>query len=87
MESGVGVVKKTIMLLGYLSERNEPGSIAEMAKALEILKATVYRILSALCEDNVVLCTEDGKYKIEPTVLLWSSGYHFASGIVEIAIP
>lgn len=70
---------KTIMLLGYLSERNEPCSIAEMAKALEIPKATVHRILSALCEDNVVLCTEDGQCKIGPTVLLWSSGYHFAS--------
>jgi len=87
MENSVGVVRKTILLLGYLSERNEPSGISEMAKALEMPKATVHRILSALCEDNVVLRTEDGQYKIGPTVLLWGSGYHFASGIVEIARP
>lgn len=87
MEKGVGVIRKTIMLLGYLSERNNPCGISEMAKACEIPKATVHRILSTLCEDNVVLRTEDGQYKIGPTVLLWSSGYHFASGIVEIAQP
>lgn len=87
MENGVGVVRKTIMLLGYLSERNEPSGVSEMAKVFGIPKSTVHRILRALCEYNVVLRTEDGQYKIGPTVLLWSSGFHFASGIVEIARP
>lgn len=87
MENKISVIKKTVMLLGYLSERNEPSGISEMTKALEIPKATVHRILSTLCEDNVVLRTEDGQYKIGPTVLLWSSGYHYLSGVTEIAQP
>jgi len=87
MKNGISVIKKTIMLMGYLSERNEPSGISEIAKSLGMPKATVHRILSALCEDNVVLRTEDGQYKIGPTVLMWSSGYHFLSGVSEIALP
>ena len=62
-------VKKTVLLLSELAKKSEPSGVTELARSLEMTKTTVHRILNILCDDNVVLKTEDGRYKIGPTVL------------------
>lgn len=81
----IGVLKKAIYLLNYMSRGKEAVGVSELARGLAMPKATVHRILSTLCNDNVVLRTDGGLYKIGPTVLFWSSGYKFSAGIIEIA--
>lgn len=83
----IEVIRKAVSLMGYMSRKNEAAGVSELARELSMPKTTVHRILSTLCEDNVVVKTENGFYKIGPTVLLWSSGYKFSSGIIEIARP
>lgn len=81
----VEVIKKAISLLGYMSRENGAAGVSELARALSMPKSTVHRILTTLCDDNVVIKTNDGFYKIGPTVLLWSSGYKFSTGLITIA--
>lgn len=83
----IEVIKKAVSLLGYMSRKNGGAGVSELAKALSMPKTTVHRILSTLCDDNVVIKTEGGLYKVGPTVLLWSGGYKFSSGIITIARP
>ena len=80
-------VKKTVLLLSELAKKSEPSGVTELARSLEMTKTTVHRILNILCDDNVVLKTEDGRYKIGPTVLLWSSGYRYSTALMDIAVP
>lgn len=81
----VEVLKKAVSLLGYMARKSEPTGVSELSRQLAMPKTTAHRILSTLCGDNVVVKTEGGLYKIGPTVLLWSSGYKFATVIIEIA--
>ncbi|MDR3212039.1 MAG: IclR family transcriptional regulator [Planctomycetota bacterium] len=83
----VEVIKKSVDLLKYLSSKNSSAGVTEIARYLAIPKSTTHRILLTLCEDNVVHHCENGQYRMGPTVLLWSSGYRFSSGIVDIARP
>lgn len=85
--TGTGVLKKALDLLKYIAETDRAGGVTEIASALDMPKATAYRILNALCNENVLLKTEDGRYGMGPTVLLWSSAYNYKSGIVELARP
>lgn len=83
----IEVLKKTVCLLGLMSRGDGPFGVSELSRELAMPKTTVHRILSTLCCDNVVLRTEGGLYKIGPTVLLWSGGYRFSAGLIEIAHP
>lgn len=85
--TATGVLKKALDLLKYISEADKPGGVTEISNALDMPKATVHRILNSLCDENVLLKTEDGRYRIGPTVLLWSSAYNYKSGVVDIAQP
>lgn len=80
-------IKKAVLLLSELTKRSGPSGVTEVARALDMPKATVHRILGILCEDNVVVKTADGRYKVGPTVLLWSSGYRYSTAVIEIAAP
>lgn len=83
----IEVIKKAVSLLGYMSRKNEEVGVSEAARALSMPKTTVHRILSTLCDDNVVIKTDGGLYKIGPTVLLWSGGYKLSTGMITIARP
>lgn len=78
-------VKKAVLLLSELTKKSGASGVTELARALDMPKATVHRILSILCEDNVVVKTADGRYKVGPTVLLWSSGYRYSTALIEVA--
>lgn len=83
----IEVIKKAVALLGYMSRDSGAVGVSELSRTLSMPKTTVHRILSTLCGDNVVTKTDKGFYKIGPTVLLWSGGYKFSSGIITIARP
>lgn len=83
----IEVLKKAISLLGRMSRGDGPFGVSELSRELSMPKTTVHRILSTLCSDNVVIKTESGLYKIGPTVLLWSGGYKFSTGLIEITRP
>ncbi len=80
-------IKKAVLLLSELTGRHGPSRVTELSRALDMPKATVHRILNILCDDNVVVKTQDGRYKVGPTVLLWSGAYRFSTGVVEFAAP
>lgn len=83
----IEVIKKAVSLLSYMSRKSGTAGVSELARAFSMPKTTVHRILSTLRDDNVVIKTDDGSYKIGPTVLLWSSGYKFSTGLITIARP
>lgn len=83
----IEVLKKAICLLGRMSRGDGPFGVSELSRELSMPKTTVHRILSTLCDDNVVIRAENGLYKIGPTVLLWSGGYKFSTGLIEIVRP
>ena len=87
MDTGIAVLTKAIKLMNYIADSEKASGVTELSKKFGMPKATVHRILTTLCEDNVILRTEEGLYRIGPTVLFWSSGYHFAAGIAELAQP
>lgn len=80
-------IKKAVLLLSELTRKSGPSGVTELARALDMPKATVHRILGILCEDNVVVKTADGRYKVGPTVLLWSGGYRYSTAVIELAAP
>ena len=80
-------IKKAVLLLSELAKKSAPSGVTELARALDIPKATVHRILNILCEDNVVVKAADGRYRIGPTVLLWSGGYRYSNAMMELAEP
>ena len=80
-------IKKAVLLLSELTRKSGPSGVTELARALNMPKATVHRILGILCEDNVVVKTADGRYKVGPTVLLWSGGYRYSTAVIELAAP
>lgn len=83
----IEVLKKAISLLDHMSRGDGPFGVSELSRELAMPKTTVHRILATLYGDNVVIRTESGLYKIGPTVLLWSGGYKFSAGLLEIARP
>jgi len=87
MMENVEVLKKAVSLLGFMARKNQPAGVSELSRGLALPKTTVHRILTTLCLDNVIIRTEGGLYKIGPTVLLWSSGYKFATALIDIARP
>ena len=60
MDQGVAVLRKTIKLMNYIANNDKASGISELSKELDMPKATVHRILNTLCEDNVILKTEEG---------------------------
>lgn len=80
-------IKKAVLLLSELSKKNRPSGVTELAHELAMPKATVHRILNILREDNVVVKTQDGRYRVGPTVLLWCSGYRYSTAVVDVASP
>ena len=87
MMENVEVLKKAVSLLGFMARKNQPVGVSELSRGLVLPKTTVHRILTTLCLDNVIIRAEGGLYKIGPTVLLWSSGYKFATALIDIARP
>ena len=85
--SEIGVLNKAIQILNYISDTDKPNGVTEISTALDMPKATVHRILNTMCEENVLLKTDDGRYRLGPTILLWSSAYDFKSGIVAMLRP
>ena len=54
-------IKKAVLLLSELAKKSGPSGVTELARALDMPKATVHRILNILCEDNVAVKAQDGR--------------------------
>lgn len=87
MDGSIEVLKKAVSILDYMAKHDIPSGVSDLARALDMPKSTVHRILSTLNEANIVLKTGSGHYKMGPAVLLWSGGYQFSSGIVDLTRP
>lgn len=64
MDQSVHVVDRVFSLLEYLSLAQEPKGPTEIAKATQLHKSTVHRLLTALCNRGYVEKTPDGTYLI-----------------------
>jgi len=83
----LGVLKKFIAIMQFLAKKETPAGVTEIATELNIAKSYSHKLLSQLCEYNVVLHTDQNLYTIGPTVLLWGGAFHHTSALVSIAGP
>lgn len=83
----IGVLDKAFQILNVMAAESVPCGITEISHRLGIPKATAHRILASMCEMNVAIREDDGKYQIGPTALLWADGYHFTSSLLTLAKP
>lgn len=63
-KTGVVMVGRAMEILDYLSNRDKPVGISEMAKDLCLPKATVFRLLNSLEEWNAVECVDNEGYQL-----------------------
>lgn len=56
-KTGVTMVDRAMQILNYLCEKDGSAGVSEIAKALSLPKANVYRILNTLCEWRAVECS------------------------------
>lgn len=63
-KTGVVMVSRAMAILNYLSEKDRPVGISEIAKDMGLPKATVFRILNSLEQWDAVECEEDRGYHL-----------------------
>lgn len=63
-KTGVVMVGRAMEILDYLSSKDKPVGISEMAKDLSLPKATVFRLLNSLEEWNAVECVDNAGYRL-----------------------
>lgn len=70
-KTGVVMVSRAMAILNYLSTKDQPVGISEIAKDMGLPKATVFRIMNSLEEWDAVECKE-------------GSGYHLGCFLIKL---
>ena len=87
MESnGIRVISRAFSLLVYLAQERRPLGISEIAEAVSLPKATVYRILDSLENERAVM-NRGGEYELGPVCLMLADAYRSQTGFAEAARP
>ncbi|MDD2207331.1 MAG: IclR family transcriptional regulator [Aminobacterium sp.] len=86
-ENSLQLVDRVVSIMGFLSEKQEAIGVSEIARSVELSKATVHRILNTLLGYSLVLKNERGQYQIGPGVLLWANSYRKRSGLSAVSAP
>ena len=87
MENGnIRVISRAFSILVHLAQEKRSLGITEIASAVSLPKATVYRILDSLEAERAVL-NRGGEYELGPVTLLLADAYRSQVGFAEAARP
>ncbi len=87
MENGnIRVISRAFSILIHLAQEKHPLGITEIASAVSLPKATVYRILDSLEAERAVM-NRGGEYELGPVTLLLADAYRRQVGFSEVARP
>ena len=84
--SGIRVISRAFSLLVHLAQERRPLGISEIAEAVSLPKATVYRILDSLESERAVM-NRGGEYELGPVCLMLADAYRSQTGFAEAARP
>lgn len=82
----VGVLAKVAEILDLLSGTHEPLSVSAMARRLDMPRATLYRLIAALAEMDVIE-SAGGRLRPGPRLVRWASEAWESSDLRLIAHP
>ena len=82
----IRVISRAFSILVYMAHEKRPMGISEIAAAVSLPKATVYRILDSLEGERAVL-NRGGEYELGPVTLLLADAYRRQVGFAESARP
>ena len=77
----VRLIDRVMRILSFLAGNPGGVGVAELAAAIDLPAATVYRILATLCAHRAVCRVAKGRYQIGPAVLSWANDYIRKTGI------
>jgi len=81
------VLRKGLRLLERIVERRADVGVSDLARELELDKATVYRFLSTLVESGYVVRRESGRYTLTSRLAELARLGAAAPTLMEIALP
>lgn len=81
----VPAIEKSIMILNALADKDL--TIGDLHSQLQLPKTTTFVILNTLEQHNIIRKTAEGKYRLGPGVMQWSSSYLNSMDMVQIARP
>lgn len=84
--NGIRVISRAFSLLVHLAQERRPLGISEIAEAVSLPKATVYRILDSLESERAVM-NRGGEYELGPVCLMLADAYRSQTGFAEAARP
>lgn len=85
MDNGsIRVLSRAFSILNCLARERAPLGVTEIAAAVDLPKATVYRLLDSLEGERAVL-GKDGRYEIGPLSLLLADAYRSQVGFADAA--
>lgn len=82
----IRVIGRAFSILGHLARERRPLGVTEIAAAVSLPKATVYRILDSLESERAVM-NRGGEYELGPVTLLLADAYRRQVGFAEAARP
>ncbi|HCL80040.1 MAG TPA: IclR family transcriptional regulator, partial [Synergistaceae bacterium] len=80
----IRVLSRAFSILVHMARERRPLGITEIASAVSLPKATVYRMLDSLEGERAVL-NRGGEYEIGPVALLLADAYRRQLGFAEVA--
>lgn len=82
----IRVIGRAFSILGHLASERRPLGVTEIAAAVSLPKATVYRILDSLESERAVI-NRGGEYELGPVTLLLADAYRRQVGFAEAGRP
>lgn len=83
---GIQVLSRAAAILRYVEQQDVPPQLGDIAKALDLPRSTVQRIVDALAKEGlVILGISAGRIRLGPALLSLAKTAHYS--VVEIARP
>lgn len=86
-KTGVAMVSRAMAILNYLSEKEKPVGISEIAKDMGLPKATVFRILNSLEEWDAVECKEGAGYHLGCFLIKLGRSAGQNASLIDVCAP
>lgn len=86
-KAGVAMVSRAMAILNYLSAKEKPVGISEIAKDMGLPKATVFRILNSLEEWDAVECKEGSGYHLGCFLIKLGKSAGQNTSLIDVCAP
>ncbi|HCA40699.1 MAG TPA: IclR family transcriptional regulator [Aminobacterium sp.] len=85
-QSQIRVIDRAFTLLFFMAHEKRPMGVTEIARGVNLPKATVYRILDSLAVQRMVI-EREGSYEMGPATLFLADAYRSQVAFAEVARP